>query len=379
MNKEKIYFCRYYDQWKGKDIKLVEDEKDVYDLYIQAPDLDMTEGSINTIIANFRVLNGEFGKSVRCEIYDANKRIFKVTMPLYILTNNGKYEVDFEVTYNQIGSNKSDERTAIQTFTIIDSIEIDNSEMVEDDRYDILKQLIDDLKNHKVDTSSFASKEEMQNAIDTAMEDVSIENIMAQLKDEYVTNTQMVETLKKYQTTFDMAAYAKASDLNSYVKNVRLYNDILPYYAKLSELNKYILKEEGKTLTSNDFTNELKDKLVNMPDKGVEFDDSELREMIDKKASRDFVLELFGDIQSIDLTKYYTIEEMTTIIDEINKTHSTNIDNLEDDVENTYLKKEDYEYADGINTDDVKVNEEQSKRIDELSKTLKKHTEQIYI
>ena len=51
---------------------------------------------------------------------------------------------------------------------------------------------------------------------------------------------------------------------------------------------------------------------------------------------------------------------MTTIIDEINKTHSTNIDNLEDDVENTYLKKEDYEYADGINTDDVKVNEEQS-------------------
>ena len=53
MNKEKLYFCRYYDQWKGKDIKLVEDEKNTYILYVQVPDVDMAEGSINMIYANF--------------------------------------------------------------------------------------------------------------------------------------------------------------------------------------------------------------------------------------------------------------------------------------------------------------------------------------
>ena len=36
MKKEKLYFTRYYDQWRGKDLELVEDEKNVYDLYIQA-------------------------------------------------------------------------------------------------------------------------------------------------------------------------------------------------------------------------------------------------------------------------------------------------------------------------------------------------------
>ena len=97
-----------------------------------------------------------------------------------------------------------------------------------------------------------------------------------------------------------------------------------------------------------------------MPEKGVEFDDTELRELIDKKASREFVLELFGDIKSIDLTKYYTIEEIIEIIDNVNRTHSGNINNLENSIENEYLKKEDYEYSDGINTDDVKVNEEQN-------------------
>jgi hypothetical protein len=52
MNKEKLYFCRYYDQWKGKDIKLVEGEKNTYILYIQVPDVDMAGGSINMIYGN---------------------------------------------------------------------------------------------------------------------------------------------------------------------------------------------------------------------------------------------------------------------------------------------------------------------------------------
>lgn len=357
MNKEKLYFCRYYDQWKGKDIKLVEDEKNTYILYVQVPDVDMAEGSINMIYANFSTSDDTFIETVMCE-YDSNTRIINLIMPKFILTNNGLYKVNFNVEYNKNGSNKTDEKSAIQTFTIIDTIDIDDSEIENDDRYGILQDMIDELGNYKIDTSNFPSKEEMQNAIDTAMEDVTIENIMAQLQGNYTTPQDVTKTIEAYG--FAQKVHTPTYEtLSRYVETTKL-NERLRVYAQLSELSKYVEREQGKQLSSNDFTNELKDKLVNMPDKGVEFDDTELREMIDKKASRDFVLELFGDIQSIDLTKYYTIEEMTTIIDEINKTHSTNIDNLEDDVENIYLKKEDYEYADGINTDDVKVNEEQS-------------------
>ena len=305
MNKEKLYFCRYYDQWKGKDIKLVEDEKNTYILYVQVPDVDMAEGSINMIYANFSTSDDTFIETVMCG-YDSNTRIINLIMPKFILTNNGLYKVNFNVEYNKNGSNKTDEKSAIQTFTIIDTIDIDDGEIENDDRYGILQDMIDELGNYKIDTSNFASKEEMQNAIDTAMEDVTIENIMAQLQGNYTTPQDVTKTIEAYG--FAQKVHTPTYEtLSRYVETTKL-NERLRVYAQLSELSKYVEREQGKQLSSNDFTNELKNKLVNMPDKGVEFDDSELREMIDKKASRDFVLELFGDIQSIDLTKYYTIE-----------------------------------------------------------------------
>lgn len=360
MKKEKLYFTRYYDQWRGKDLELVEDEKNVYDLYIQAPDLDMEEGSINIITASFSTEEGQGIETVGCEIFDSSKRIFKVKIPLGILANNGVYKVSFTVSYNKNGSNKTDEKTAIQTFTIIDSIEIDNSEIENDEKYDILQQLIDELAEYKVDTSNFANKDDVQSMIDKATEGLTIETIKSQLEGSYITPAQIEVMLKNYQTVFGMSEYAKTGDLGAYVKTRYLNENVLPYYVKLVELQKYVMKEEGKTLTSNDLTDALYNKLVNIPEKGVEFDDTELRELIDKKASREFVLELFGDIKSIDLTKYYTIEEIIEIIDNVNRTHSGDINNLENSIENEYLKKEDYEYSDGINTDDVKVNEEQN-------------------
>lgn len=354
MNKEKIYFCRYYDQWKGKDIKLVEDGKNTYILYVQVPDVDMTEGSINMIYANFSTSDDAFIETVMCE-YDSNTRIISLIVPKFILTNNGLYKVNFNVEYNKNGSNKTDEKSAIQTFTIIDTIDIDDSEIENDDRYSILQGMIDELGNYKIDTSNFASKEEMQNAIDTAMEDVTIENIMAQLQGNYTTPQDVIRTIEAYG--FAQKVHTPTYEtLSKYVETTKL-NERLRVYAQLSELSKYVEREQGKQLSSNDFTNELKDKLVNMPDKGVEFDDSELREMIDKKASRDFVIELFGDIQSIDLTKYHTIEEINTIVEGINNAHNDDINNLEQEVEDLYLKKEDYEYADGINTDDIIYND----------------------
>ena len=65
----------------GKDLELVEDEKNVYDLYIQ-PDLDMEEGSINIITASFSTEEGQGIETVGCEIFDSSKRIFKVKIPL---------------------------------------------------------------------------------------------------------------------------------------------------------------------------------------------------------------------------------------------------------------------------------------------------------
>ena len=49
-----------------------------------------------------------------------------------------------------------------------DSIEIDNSEIENDEKYDILQQLIDELAEYKVDTSNFANKDDVQSMIDKA-------------------------------------------------------------------------------------------------------------------------------------------------------------------------------------------------------------------
>ena len=86
-----------------------------------------------------------------------------------------------------------------------------------------------------------------------------------------------------------------------------------------------------------------------MPSTGAEYDDSELRELIKKKASLSYVNELFESIDSINKNDYYTSEKVDEIINEINNSHTEDIQNIE----NTFLKIEDYPYSDGINIDDI--------------------------
>ena len=332
MKKEKLYFTRYHDQWKGKDVELVEDEVNVYDLYIQVPDLEMEEGSVNLISANFRTKDGVFIETVACEIYDVSKRMIKLKMPLFILANNGIYEVDFSVSYNKNGSNKTDEKTAIQTFTILDTIDISDEEIANDDRYDVLQKLIDDLANYKVDTSNFASKEEVQEMINAATEGITIESIKAELEGVYITPTQMNTALSNYVTKFDSAQFAKSSDLNAYAKTTWV-NGQLSYYATNEKLSNYVLKENGKSLTSNDFTDELREKLINIPEDGSDYDDSELRELISKKADTSTVIDLVNSINKIDKDNYYEKTVIDEYMQNISNTHTEDIENINNEID----------------------------------------------
>lgn len=352
MEKEKLYFTRYHDQWKGKSIA-IEGEIEGYGLYVQTPDIDISEGSVNSINATFKNEEGKI-YSVGCEIYDDAKRIFRIKMPTFILANKGLYEVTFSISYNSSNSINRTEKTAIQTFSILDTIEVDDDEAIEnDDRYSILTQLIDEIAQYKIDTSSFVNKEDVQEMIEDATEDFSIESIKTQLEGTYITPKQLNDNLKNYVSNFDSAKFALSSDLNYYVKNIDL-NNTLSYYSKKEDLNKYVLKENGKSLTSNDFTNELHDKVVNMPDY------NELNQTINKKADIDWVTDKFKDVGAFDKENYYDITTTDEMLNEIKTNHITDINNLSNTINTEYLKKEDYEYLDGINIDDIKVNDNQT-------------------
>ena len=370
MQKEKLYFTRLYDQWKGKDIAVEEEIiGENYNLYIQVPDMDITEGSVNSINATFKDKNGTT-YDTSCEIYDDTKRIFKVDMPLYVLANEGKYEVIFSISYNSNGSINRTEKTAIQTFTVLDTIEVSDDEIINDDRYSTLTQLIKEISEYKIDTSNFASKEEVQEMIDTSLKGVTIESIKQQLNGVYITPQYLDTTLRNYVSHFESAKFALTTDLSYYAKHLDVDRK-LSFYATKEDLNRYVLRENGKTLSSNDFTNELYNKLVNMPNTGANFDDTELRRMISEKADMGWVVDRFENLNSINADDYYDVTETNELLNVIRENHTTdinnltnsmntNINNLTNSMNTDYLKKEDYKYADGIDIEDIKMYEGQS-------------------
>jgi hypothetical protein len=159
MKKQKLYFQRHYDQWKGLDIA-IEEEIDGYGLYIQVPDMDMTDGSVTAISADFEGIG-----SIACDVADENKRIIRVEVPKVILANDGLYKVSFSISYNSKGSESKIEKTAIQTFTILDTIEFSEEEIINDDRYSILSELLNKVQDEEIDVSIFAKKEEVESLI----------------------------------------------------------------------------------------------------------------------------------------------------------------------------------------------------------------------
>lgn len=366
MKKQKLYFQRHYDQWKGLDIA-IEEEVDGYGLYIQIPDTNMEDGSVTAISADFEGVG-----SIACSVVDEKKRIIRVEVPKVILANDGLYRVSFTIAYNSKGSESKIEKTAIQTFTILDTIEFSEEEIMADDRYSLLTDLLNQVQEEEIDVSVFAKKEDVEKLIEEALNGVDMDTIIAELeaRDLYITPeelTDRINSLKNiYQTKFDMADYVKKTDLNGYAKNVEVDSKLSKYTTTVDLEKKYIQKVNGKSLTSNDFTDALKTKLENLPEDG-NYDDSELRNLIDKKADTSTVIDLVNSINTISREDYYDKTAINNYVDDIYDMHNnsisdleediTNIENNIDNIEENYLKKEDYQYADGINTDDIISNE----------------------
>ena len=357
MKKQKLYFDRCYDQWRGLDIAIEEEvngkgEVSGYGLYIQVPDINMVDdGTINVIGALFEGIE----EVVNGEVYDAEKRIIRIGMPPQILANDGLYRVTFTISI------KKDEETivkntAVQTFTILEAIEVSNEYIENYDKYSLLSELLKNATDTEIDTSSFAKIEYVDKLVEEALNGVNLDNIMAELESKgiYVDKDEFKTTLSNYITKHDSAQFAKASDLNSYAKSSWVMNNYATQSLLTSSLKNYVLKETGKVLSSNDFTNALRDKLINIPDDGSDYDDTELRELIDKKV--DFSTFDQWVKNSVNSKDYYDKTSVDEIVDNVYNIHEEDIQNIENELP-SFLKKEDYQYADGINTDDVKTTE----------------------
>lgn len=366
MKKQKLYFQRHYDQWKGLDIA-IEEEVDGYGLYIQIPDTNMEDGSVTAISADFEGVG-----CIGCSVIDEKKRIIRVEVPKVILANDGLYRVSFTIAYNSKGSESKIEKTAIQTFTILDTIEFSEEEIIADDRYSLLTDLLNQVQEEEIDVSVFAKKEDVKKLIEEALNGVDMDTIIAELEARglYITPeelTDRINSLKNiYQTKFDMADYVKKTDINGYATNVSVDNKLSKYTTTVDLEKKYIQKVNGKSLTSNDFTDALKTKLENLPEDG-NYDDTELRDLIDKRVTHEYLKETIKNLNTINREDYYDKTAINNYVDDIYDMHNNSISDLEEDIANiennidnieeNYLKKEDYQYADGINTDDIISNE----------------------
>ena len=363
MKKQKLYFQRHYDQWKGLDIA-IEEEVDGYGLYIQIPDTNMEDGSVTAISADFEGVG-----SIACSVVDEKKKIIRVEVPKVILANDGLYRVSFTIAYNSKGSESKIEKTAIQTFTILDTIEFSEEEIIADDRYSLLTDLLNQVQEEEIDVSVFAKKEDVEKLIEEALNGVDMDTIIAELKARgiYITSEELEKRLESFKVSLSTGeGFVKKTELNNilvkYVKGTDLIST-LGLYVDNTKLNTrlkgYVEKVEGKELSSNDFTDELKDKLLKVREDG-NYDDSEIRDLISKKASHNYVDEKIESLNAISKEDYYD----KTIIDDYVDKHNRDISDLGDDIvdienniEENYLKKEDYQYADGINTDDIISNE----------------------
>ena len=363
MKKQKLYFQRHYDQWKGLDIA-IEEEVDGYGLYIQIPDTNMEDGSVTAISADFEGVG-----SIACSVVDEKKKIIRVEVPKVILANDGLYRVSFTIAYNSKGSESKIEKTAIQTFTILDTIEFSEEEIIADDRYSLLTDLLNQVQEEEIDVSVFAKKEDVEKLIEEALNGVDMDTIIAELEARgiYITSEELEKRLESFKVSLSTGeGFVKKTELNNilvkYVKGTDLIST-LGLYVDNTKLNTrlkgYVEKVEGKELSSNDFTDELKDKLLKVREDG-NYDDSEIRDLISKKASHNYVDEKIESLNAISKEDYYD----KTIIDDYVDKHNRDISDLGDDIvdienniEENYLKKEDYQYADGINTDDIISNE----------------------
>ena len=298
MRIKKLYFSRTYNQWKGEPL-YTEDGLEDSCLYIRILHVDFEDGAINVVTADFKDLNGyTYQVMGECD-YDKRLAIFQI--PLAILSNNGIYEVGFSISYNEGGYIKS----AIQTFEIIDAIEVDNEAIIQDANYSILTALINQLAGYKVDTSIFPTREEMNKAIEDNVNKLSLKEVLnAVANNGYITLESLNTVLKNYITKFESSGFAKQSDLNRYVTNIKYIQD-LERYALKSSLNNFVVKESGKGLSTHDLTDALYKKLVDIDLNDIKVD-------LTGYATEKFVIDkiLETQLKDIDLTIYAKKDEL---------------------------------------------------------------------
>lgn len=310
MRIKKIYFNRLYNQWKGEPLYVEDGLRDDC-LYVRIMDVKYEDGSINTVTADFKDLNG-YSYSVLGETdYKKKLAIFKI--PLSILSNNGIYEVGFSISYNSKDTDKNYKKTAIQTFEIVDAIESDDEAIKNDPKYPILTDLINQLANYKIDMTAYPKKEEVNEMIDLKLDDFPIDKIIEKIQEDgYITQDKVNEILRDYVKKFDLGGYAKRTDLNKYITYITFNNTLDRYILKKTVEDNYVLKESGKQLSTHDFTDELYNKLISIDINNIEIDLHEYQKIVDN---------------NLDTNN----KEITKAINEVNKKIPTKTSQLKND------------------------------------------------
>ena len=310
MRIKKIYFNRLYNQWKGEPLYVEDGLRDDC-LYVRIMDVKYEDGSINAVTADFKDLNG-YSYSVLGET-DYKKRLAIFKIPLSILSNNGIYEVDFSISYNSKDTDKNYKKTAIQTFEIVDAIESDDEAIQNDPKYPILTDLINQLADYKIDMTEYPKKEEVNEIIDLKFDDFPIDKIIEKIrKDGYITQDKVNDILRDYVKKFDLGDYAKRTDLNKYVTYINFNNTLDRYILKKTVEDNYVLKENGKQLSTHDFTDELYNKLIGIDINNIKVDLHEYQKIVDNNLETNN-------------------KEITKAINEVNKKIPTKTSQLEND------------------------------------------------
>lgn len=296
---DKLYVYRKHDQWRGKPI-YIEDEIDTNGYEICLSDVDMQRGNINTIMIEFEDENkGTYADT--CTIVDYERRIVNFKIPLAILSNKGEYAFVITVSFNDYGEESRLYRSARQTFKILETIEMTDN-IQQSEHYPILLELINEISQYKVDTSNFPTFEDLQDIINSNLEDISLESIMLALKGEgYITKDELTRILLNYVTLASLSdTYARKVDLGKYVLIKDLTGYYLTSYAKLETLNMYVKKQEGKGLSTHDLTDELYRKLLE-----VDTDFTLDEELLDKINN------------SVTLEEVYSKEEVRNLLENL--------------------------------------------------------------
>ena len=178
MKLQKLYFDRHYDQWKGLPVS-IEEEVNGYGLYIQSPDLK----DIDRIKENgqFFAIFEKLDEVAYGEVYDVDKRILRLEMPPEILSKDGLYTVTFTTSYKK-NEETIIKNSAIQSFSILDIIEVSDEYIENYDKYSLLNDLLKNVQDTEIDTTMFAKTEEVEKLIEDALNGVDLNTILKELE-----------------------------------------------------------------------------------------------------------------------------------------------------------------------------------------------------